>query len=137
MLIDGKLTDGAALAGEIMQKDDLILISVDDHVIEPPDMFVGHLPKKYEAEAPQLVHRDDGTDVWKFRDTVLPNVALNAIAGRPKDEYGLEPQGLDENPARLLLTRSPTRTRCGGTSSTRSRTWRGSKPPSARCASLP
>ena len=79
-----------------MQKDDLILISVDDHVIEPPDMFVGHLPKKYEAEAPQLVHRDDGTDVWKFRDIVLPNVALNAIAGRPKEEYGLEPQGLDE-----------------------------------------
>ena len=79
-----------------MQKDDLILISVDDHVIEPPDMFVGHLPKKYEAEAPQLIHRADGTDVWKFRDTVLPNVALNAIAGRPKEEYGLEPQGLDE-----------------------------------------
>ena len=44
MLIDGKLTDGAALAGEIMQKDDLILISVDDHIIEPPDMFVNHLP---------------------------------------------------------------------------------------------
>ncbi|OBB34892.1 amidohydrolase family protein, partial [Mycobacterium sp. 852002-51961_SCH5331710] len=25
-----------------------------------------------------------------------PNVALNAVAGRPKEEYGLEPQGLDE-----------------------------------------
>jgi predicted TIM-barrel fold metal-dependent hydrolase len=79
-----------------MQSDDMILISVDDHVIEPPDMFVGHLPKKYEADAPRLEHHDNGTDVWKFRDHVIPNSALNAIAGRPKEEYGLEPQGLDE-----------------------------------------
>ncbi|MER5183367.1 amidohydrolase family protein [Streptomyces sp. NPDC002896] len=79
-----------------MQRDDLILISVDDHIIEPPDMFVNHLPQKYKGEAPQLVHRDDGTDVWRFRDTVIPNAALNAVAGRPKEEYGLEPQGLDE-----------------------------------------
>ncbi|OHV32092.1 MULTISPECIES: amidohydrolase family protein [Pseudofrankia] len=79
-----------------MQRDDMILISVDDHVIEPPDMFVGRLPKRYADDAPRLVHREDGTDVWTFRDTVIPNSALNAIAGRPKEEYGLEPQGLDE-----------------------------------------
>ncbi|ONH24630.1 amidohydrolase family protein [Pseudofrankia asymbiotica] len=79
-----------------MQRDDMILVSVDDHVIEPPDMFVGRLPTKYVDDAPRLVHREDGTDVWKFRDTVIPNSALNAIAGRPKEEYGLEPQGLDE-----------------------------------------
>jgi len=74
----------------------MILISVDDHIIEPPDMFTNHLSAKYRDEAPQLVHQDDGADVWKFRDTVIPNVALNAVAGRPKEEYGLEPQGLDE-----------------------------------------
>lgn len=34
-----------------MNKDDMILISVDDHVIEPPDMFKNHLPKKYADEA--------------------------------------------------------------------------------------
>jgi predicted TIM-barrel fold metal-dependent hydrolase len=79
-----------------MKHDDMILISVDDHIIEPPDMFVNHLSAKYKDEAPRLVHREDGTDVWTFRDTVIPNVALNAVAGRPKDEYGLEPQGLDE-----------------------------------------
>ena len=27
-----------------MHIDDLILISVDDHVVEPPDMFDGHIP---------------------------------------------------------------------------------------------
>ncbi|WP_067889285.1 amidohydrolase family protein [Nocardia vaccinii] len=79
-----------------MQKDDLILISVDDHIIEPPDMFVNHLPRKFLDDAPHVVHRDDGTDVWQFRDAIMPNVALNAVAGRPKEEYGVEPQGLDE-----------------------------------------
>jgi predicted TIM-barrel fold metal-dependent hydrolase len=74
----------------------MILISVDDHIIEPPDMFVNHLPERYKSEAPQLVHLEDGTDVWKFRDTVIQNSALNAVAGRPKEEFGLEPQGLDE-----------------------------------------
>ncbi|MCV7431328.1 amidohydrolase family protein [Mycolicibacterium bacteremicum] len=79
-----------------MHIDDMILISVDDHIIEPPDMFANHLPAKYRDEAPRLVHNPDGSDTWQFRDTVIPNVALNAVAGRPKEEYGLEPQGLDE-----------------------------------------
>lgn len=79
-----------------MHKDDLILISVDDHIIEPPDMFVNHLPARYKDDAPQLVHQDDGTDTWTFRQTVIKTAALNAVAGRPKEEYGLEPQALDE-----------------------------------------
>jgi predicted TIM-barrel fold metal-dependent hydrolase len=79
-----------------VNKDDMILISVDDHIVEPPDMFKNHLPAKYQDEAPRLVHNPDGSDTWQFRDTVIPNVALNAVAGRPKEEYGLEPQGLDE-----------------------------------------
>ena len=74
----------------------MILISVDDHIVEPPDMFKNHLPKKYIDDAPRLVHNPDGSDTWQFRDIVIPNVALNAVAGRPKEEYGLEPQGLDE-----------------------------------------
>ena len=79
-----------------MNKDDMILISVDDHIVEPPEMFKNHLSKKYLDEAPRLVHNPDGSDTWQFRDVVIPNVALNAVAGRPKEEYGLEPQGLDE-----------------------------------------
>ncbi len=88
-----------------MNKDDMILISVDDHIVEPPDMFKNHLPKKYLDEAPRLVHNPDGVDTWQFRDVVIPNVALNAVAGRPKEEYGLEPQGLDEIRPGLLAGR--------------------------------
>ncbi|MGV9633116.1 amidohydrolase family protein [Nocardia rhamnosiphila] len=79
-----------------MDKNEMILISVDDHIIEPPDMFANHLPAKYADDAPRLVRMENGADMWKFRDRVVPNVALNAVAGRPKEEYGLEPEGLDE-----------------------------------------
>jgi predicted TIM-barrel fold metal-dependent hydrolase len=76
--------------------DDFILISVDDHLIEPPDLFADHLDAKYHDRAPKLVRRDDGSDVWTFGDAVIENPALNAVAGRPKEEYGLEPQSLEE-----------------------------------------
>ncbi len=76
--------------------DDLILISVDDHVIEPPDLFVDHLDAKYLDRAPKLIRNDEGNDVWTFGKVVMETAALNAVAGRPKEEYGLEPQSLDE-----------------------------------------
>src|SRR5438309_11283198 len=85
------MTEGAS-----MEVDDLILISVDDHLIEPPDVFLDDLPAKYQDRAPKLVRRDDGADVWQFGDATIENSALNAVAGRPKEEYGLEPQSLDE-----------------------------------------
>ena len=79
-----------------MKTDDMILISVDDHIIEPPDLFVNHMPKENRARAPHLGRTPEGADVWEFSGFRLENSALNAIAGRPKEEFGLEPQGLDE-----------------------------------------
>ena len=35
-----------------MQLEDLVLVSVDDHVVEPPDMFEGRLPARFAAQAP-------------------------------------------------------------------------------------
>jgi predicted TIM-barrel fold metal-dependent hydrolase len=78
------------------QVDDLILISVDDHLIEPPDLFVNHLAADYLDRAPKLVRNDQGNDVWVFGSLVIETAALNAVAGRPREEYGLEPQCLDE-----------------------------------------
>jgi predicted TIM-barrel fold metal-dependent hydrolase len=76
--------------------DDLILISVDDHIIEPPDLFTHHLAPKYLDRAPTLVRNAEGSDVWTFGAVVMETAALNAVAGRPREEYGLEPQSLDE-----------------------------------------
>jgi len=35
-----------------MEIDDLVLVSVDDHVVEPPDMFEAHLPEKWRRRPP-------------------------------------------------------------------------------------
>jgi predicted TIM-barrel fold metal-dependent hydrolase len=74
-----------------MDIDDMILVSVDDHVVEPPHLFEGRLPKKYVDVAPKLVRRDDGTQAWRYNGEEVVNVGLNAVAGRPPDEYGFEP----------------------------------------------
>ena len=76
--------------------DEMILVSVDDHLIEPPDLFVNHLAAKYQDRAPKLVRNEEGSDVWVFGKVVMETAALNAVAGRPREEYGLEPQSLDE-----------------------------------------
>ena len=41
-----------------MQLDDLILVSVDDHTVEPPDMFENHLPAKWIIHTVGPVWRD-------------------------------------------------------------------------------
>ena len=79
-----------------MDINDMILVSVDDHLCEPPDMFDNHLPAKYRDQAPRVEHTESGDDVWMFNGAVIPNVGLNAVAGRPKEEYGIEPTAFDE-----------------------------------------
>ena len=35
------------------------LISVDDHVLEPPDLWTSRLPAKYHEQAPHLILDDN------------------------------------------------------------------------------
>ncbi len=76
--------------------DDLILVSVDDHVVEPPTVFDGRLPAAYADQAPKLVRKPDGTDVWVYQGQELPNIGLNAVAGRPPAEYGVDPTSFEQ-----------------------------------------
>ncbi|KKW66470.1 amidohydrolase [Mycolicibacterium elephantis] len=79
-----------------MNTDDLILVSVDDHVIEPPHLFEGRVPKRFADAAPRFVRRDDGTMAWRYEGQEILNTALNAVAGRPPSEFGLEPTCIEE-----------------------------------------
>ena len=74
----------------------MVMVSVDDHVVEPPNLFSGRLPAKYVDLAPKFITNEDGTNAWLYEGQVLPNVALNAVAGRPREEYGLEPTSFDQ-----------------------------------------
>jgi predicted TIM-barrel fold metal-dependent hydrolase len=76
--------------------DDLILVSVDDHVVEPPDMFEGRLSGEAAERAPKVVKDHAGRDIWMFEGKPLPNVGLNAVAGRVPEEYGVDPVSFDQ-----------------------------------------
>jgi predicted TIM-barrel fold metal-dependent hydrolase len=79
-----------------MRPEDLILVSVDDHVVEPAGMFAQHLSPQWRARAPRVVRKKDGSDVWVFEGAQIPNIGLNAVAGRPPEEYGMEPTCFDQ-----------------------------------------
>jgi predicted TIM-barrel fold metal-dependent hydrolase len=72
-----------------MRMEDLVIGSVDDHLVEPPNMFANQLSK---SEPQPHVVDVDGTEVWMWDDIVRSNIGLNAVVGRPKNEWGMEPQ---------------------------------------------
>src|SRR5205807_9271026 len=76
--------------GGTVRTEEMIFVSVDDHVVEPPDMFEGRLPAKYADMAPHVAQTEKGDDVWAFNGNQIPNIGLNAVAGRPRAEYGID-----------------------------------------------
>jgi predicted TIM-barrel fold metal-dependent hydrolase len=82
-----------------MRLDDLILVSVDDHVVEPPSMtdFIrDHVPARFKDRAPRVVRRDDGTDAWLIEGQEIRTFGLNAVVGRPKEDWGHDPDTFEE-----------------------------------------
>jgi predicted TIM-barrel fold metal-dependent hydrolase len=74
-----------------MEADDLILISVDDHIMEPPGMFDAHVPDRFRDQAPRVVV-DDGGEKWWYGNAEGRNLGLNAVAGKPRDMFNVDPQ---------------------------------------------
>lgn len=67
------------------------IISVDDHLVEPPDMFEGRLPAHLQDRAPKVVTNERGHEVWEFEGQTFTQVGMNAVAGRTKSMKNLEP----------------------------------------------
>ena len=60
---------------------DLVLVSIDDHTIEPPDMFERHVPAKYLDQAPRIaVDETSGDCFWLYAGSRFPSVGLGAVA---------------------------------------------------------
>jgi len=79
-----------------MDKDDLILISVDDHIAEPADMFDAHVPARYQEYKPRVVIEDDGVQQWYYGSIRGRNMGLNAVAGKPPEMYNIDATSYDE-----------------------------------------
>lgn len=66
------------------------IISVDDHVVEPPHVWVDRLPRKYRDIAPHVVRDADG-EFWEYEGKRgVTGSAINATVGRQRDQIGLE-----------------------------------------------
>jgi predicted TIM-barrel fold metal-dependent hydrolase len=93
------------------------IISVDDHVVEPPHVWERWLPAKYREQGPRIVRRgireidyvgtakyvehfDDDSpikvDCWIYGDLVYTHKRMVAAAGYPKEEMTLTPITYDD-----------------------------------------
>ncbi|HZQ59471.1 MAG TPA: amidohydrolase family protein [Acidimicrobiales bacterium] len=72
------------------------IISVDDHLIEPRDLFEGRMPSRFAEAAPYVVEFDDGRQAWVYEGNLYPNMGLNAVVGRRKDMWTMDPTRFDE-----------------------------------------
>jgi predicted TIM-barrel fold metal-dependent hydrolase len=72
------------------------VISVDDHLVEPPDMFVGRMPAHLADLAPKIVETRQGHQLWEFDGQRYTQVGMNAVAGRRRDAVTLEPTRFED-----------------------------------------
>jgi len=72
------------------------VISVDDHVVEPPHVFEEYMTPRLRDRGPQLVEADDGRQVWRFEGTDFTQVGMNAVAGRRPETVRVEPFRFDQ-----------------------------------------
>jgi predicted TIM-barrel fold metal-dependent hydrolase len=79
-----------------MRIEDMILVSIDDHVIEPRDMFERHVPEKYKGDAPRVVTNDSGIEQWTFQGATAGSMGLNAVVTWPKEDWGMDPTSFAE-----------------------------------------
>ena len=76
--------------------DDAQLISVDDHVIEHPRVWLDRVPPVFGDAIPHIERLPDGNDWWIFEGKKAGNFALNAVAGKPQEQFGVEPRTYDD-----------------------------------------
>jgi len=95
VLYDSGTTTSPNAKGKTMKVEDLILVSVDDHAIEPPNAFARHMPTRFKGREPHVVKKGD-RDVWVFEEQATGYMGLNSVVGRPKEEYGMGPLGYDQ-----------------------------------------
>jgi len=72
------------------------IISVDDHLVEPADLFERYLPSALRERGPRVVTTDEGVELWEFDEHRFPQIGLNAVVGRDKADWTMDPARFDE-----------------------------------------
>jgi predicted TIM-barrel fold metal-dependent hydrolase len=72
------------------------LISVDDHILEPPNLWVDRVAAKDRDRAPHMEVDANGMDVWVYDGKRMPSSGLSAVVGKSKEEFSPEPLNYSE-----------------------------------------
>jgi hypothetical protein len=139
------------------------IISVDDHVIEPPHLWTTWLPEKYRDRGPRIerhpcahmgyvggvfsfeVGADDGDgplcDWWHFEDKIIPRTRVESAVGYAREEVTVTPVTFDDMRPGCFepgarLEDMDAESRSGGLSGSRSWAWSVSGRDEAGWASL-
>jgi predicted TIM-barrel fold metal-dependent hydrolase len=72
------------------------VISVDDHVVEPPHMFEGRVPAALADRAPRIIETSRGYQIWEFEGRKFSQIGMNAVAGRRPESVSMEPFRFDQ-----------------------------------------
>jgi predicted TIM-barrel fold metal-dependent hydrolase len=71
------------------------VFSVDDHVVEPPGVWVDRVPAADKERVPHVVE-EDGRQTWVWEGGKEVTMGLNAVAGKPRELWGAEPTRFDD-----------------------------------------
>ena len=66
------------------------LISVDDHILEPPNLWVDRVAAKDRDKVPHM-ETVDGLECWVYEGKRYPSSGLSAVAGKAKEEFSPAP----------------------------------------------
>jgi predicted TIM-barrel fold metal-dependent hydrolase len=66
------------------------IFSVDDHIVEPPDLWRTRVAAKFSDRAPHVVE-EGGRQVWEYEDDRCLTMGLGAVAGKPRDQWNMQP----------------------------------------------
>jgi predicted TIM-barrel fold metal-dependent hydrolase len=66
--------------------EELRLFSVDDHIIEPPDLWQKRLPARHRELGPRCEY-GKGRQFWHFEGRKMPVMGLQAMAGRKAEDF--------------------------------------------------
>src|SRR5919106_5716143 len=72
------------------------IISVDDHVIEPFDLFADRLSRHDPDEVPHVELDDDGVPAWIIDGARVHLFTSEGAVGRPIAEWTMAPAKLEE-----------------------------------------
>jgi len=66
------------------------LISVDDHILEPPTLWTDRVAPRDRDRAPHI-ETIDGIECWVYDGKRIPHSGLSAVVGKTKEEFSPDP----------------------------------------------